>query len=354
MKKIVSSLSGGGFPFKNEDWISALQTEQYTALVECLKGITGSSNAFIITGCVSSLALGVTTVTAGYVFINNDIHYFPGGTINGTPAYLELDTPVYTTRKFKDGVTKNAVIETKLRLTIVAPSAANGVNVTTPTSISTLLTAIINNLINNTTITGANISVTAANDCVDGTGLVTNFQTILTALRAYVCSLGTTVTGLSGKPILHNSSNNNATLSLLMEDLKTYTLPANTLSEDGDVLRIKTAIYYENNANNKEVNVKFGGTNLAASGVSTSADRLVIYDFEITRLTSGTQRVVMTPTHSAITPGYEYSSGPASALVFDTAIDLTAPVIIKVEGQSDTNIGDVVCKQLLVEHRQIV
>lgn len=147
MKKYVNPMPAEGLDFRNNDWLTCLQDEPYNALLALLKGLAGTDPA-VLTGCVATANSGTITVTAGYVYLANDIHYFAGGSIVAAEAWIVMDTALYTQRKFADGLLKNALIQSKTKLTASDPGAGAGVPMINdqPTVVSNMMT-VINNVI---------------------------------------------------------------------------------------------------------------------------------------------------------------------------------------------------------------
>jgi hypothetical protein len=120
------------------------------------------------------------------------------------------------------------------------------------------------------------------------------------------------------------------------DDLHTYTLPANTLTRDGESVEMEHTISFAATAAVKQVRIYFGtqivnNTSTAAAGLGTMVLRTRVY-----RLGASSQRASGT---------WANSSAPfpvASASTSTTAQDLTNSVVIKITGEA-TNNNDIVC-----------
>lgn len=214
MKRYINPLPNGKLPFVHEDWLAALQDEQYTALVNFIKGIGGDSD-YVLFGCTPTYSAPNLTVTAGYVFIDNDIHYFPGGSVAtgaaATDAYIIMDTPSYISRIFKNLVSNNALKETKTKLSLVTVGgqsiAINGV-VGNDNSDLTVINNIWNTIISkinsapSNIIYGGKIYIPDVDDCVVPGGGDINLVSVFDAVRVMLCSHNALLDPGSGTALL--------------------------------------------------------------------------------------------------------------------------------------------------------
>ena len=77
----------------------------------------------------------------------------------------------------------------------------------------------------------------------------------------------------SGASIVYNTTANNATAANTTKTtLKTYTLPADTLAVDGDILIIRAIFQTAANANGKTVGIDFGATTVATATFDANND----------------------------------------------------------------------------------
>jgi hypothetical protein len=108
------------------------------------------------------------------------------------------------------------------------------------------------------------------------------------------------------------------------DDLRTYTLPANTLATDGDVLRIKAWGVTGANANTKTIKVHFGANAQTIYG-STGNNSQWVYDGLVIRTGAATQ---------ALRHYNVVATSVASNTAPTTTQDLTTALVIKVTGES--------------------
>ncbi|WP_046245014.1 hypothetical protein [Hymenobacter terrenus] len=107
MKKLLSPLPAGGFPFTVEDLLN-LQDEVYRSIY-ALYGTVGAS--FVVSGCTTSNGGnpfgGNVVVTPGYVWLNNELRYFPGYS-GAFPFHIVPDLDVLETRTYANGAVQNS------------------------------------------------------------------------------------------------------------------------------------------------------------------------------------------------------------------------------------------------------
>lgn len=124
-------------------------------------------------------------------------------------------------------------------------------------------------------------------------------------------------------------------------DFLNYTVPANTLSADGQMLRAVLDGVMAANANNKTIKVYFGGTQVGGTiTVSNSGVpwRLVVH---VHRRGAASQVITWTFTYAA-SNGTMIDRGTLTK-------DLTAGQALKVTGTSGTSTGDVAFDSAVVE-----
>lgn len=129
--------------------------------------------------------------------------------------------------------------------------------------------------------------------------------------------------------------------------LQTYTLPANTLANAGDRLRIYAGGSALGSTDNKNARLRIaagaGGIMAAANLVTASGTRWAIYT-EIVKTGAGTQ--------TANSLGHVANSTNSDGLSLVTAtVPDNAPIVIQVTGQNATNptAGSVTCGYFSVE-----
>lgn len=128
-------------------------------------------------------------------------------------------------------------------------------------------------------------------------------------------------------------------------DLHTYTMPADTMITNGDILVIKCMFTTAANANAKTMSLYFGSTVLATITGTLNAQDLVM-DSTITRYGSANQLSITTNYYTAT------GGGAITTEAYDDdsmTEDLTSAVIIKTLGQNGVGtLNDIVSKTLMV------
>ena len=91
--------------------------------------------------------------------------------------------------------------------------------------------------------------------------------------------------------VLHVNTTKQATTGTSEQVLATYTLPANTLSEDGKAIRIKGTFTTDANSNSKGIRIRFGGSagELIISRSATDNNLAIVFDVTIVRTGAATQ-----------------------------------------------------------------
>lgn len=134
-------------------------------------------------------------------------------------------------------------------------------------------------------------------------------------------------------------------------DLKTYTLPLNSLATDGDMLRCTMSFRCAANADTKRIRIYFGGTVLFDSSVIALNNQIINAVFYITRTGASAQYVqgaiICAATHdvwsTAIVGDVKFPSDPAK--------NLAADQIIKATVQLGTGtLNDVIQDMFIVEY----
>lgn len=134
----------------------------------------------------------------------------------------------------------------------------------------------------------------------------------------------------SGENILDVSTSQVGTVTTGEDVLYTYTLPSDTLAEDGDAIRGRISGIVGNNGNVKSIKLKFGATTFLTRGTTTpTIGQGFTIDFEIIRTGATAQKCNAT---------FSGSDGTASAYYSAAGETLSGPVDIELTGEgTDTN-----------------
>lgn len=121
-------------------------------------------------------------------------------------------------------------------------------------------------------------------------------------------------------------------------DLSTYTLPAGTLSANGDMLEIDFFAFAANTGNNKTVRIYVGGTVIIATGTLGWQNSFFHFKAYVWRTSAGNQRVEVSAVKTDATATL---TGDVTNLAMhgnDTTLtkDETSTIIIKMTGQNAT------------------
>ncbi len=124
------------------------------------------------------------------------------------------------------------------------------------------------------------------------------------------------------------------------DDLMSYTMPAATLSADGQTIRITVWGTTANNANAKTIVLNFGAT-LVTINATTAAPNNQNWRavFEVVRTGAATQKLSGSGTAGAVLEG-TYNASPTATL--------SGAVVIKVTGAATTD-NDIVQNGMLIE-----
>lgn len=112
----------------------------------------------------------------------------------------------------------------------------------------------------------------------------TFFQNVWRAIRG---DLGLSLSGML--KVDTTSAENSGTGAT---DLITYSLPANSLTNDGDVLEIKAWGKYAANSNNKTVALAFGSQTILTTGIKSANDATWSIKATIIRTSESSQEIV--------------------------------------------------------------
>lgn len=165
---------------------------------------------------------------------------------------------------------------------------------------------------------------------------VTLLATPVSALVSSVTLLQASVTLLAAQAtrrLFQNITTVGLAASVAEQVLHTFDVPANTLVNVGDAIRIRTWIKCAGNFNNKGAKVYFGATVLGDSTQQTFNNVGFAVDAYVFRVSSSAQKAIL----HALQPNVNASWSVAAGGGFDDsapAEDLTAPVTVKVTGIS--------------------
>lgn len=120
------------------------------------------------------------------------------------------------------------------------------------------------------------------------------------------------------------------------DNLLSYSIPANTLDDNGEVLKLKALGSLAANANNKRLRLYLGGVLTYDSGNIAAGGSWCI-ELEIIRITQNSQKLLV---HSFPVIDKQYSTA---------AVDLSTAITVQFTAEAVAN-NDVVQEALLVEH----
>lgn len=117
--------------------------------------------------------------------------------------------------------------------------------------------------------------------------------------------------------------------------LQSYTLPANTLITNGQLIRVSASGTFVTNANTKTVRLYFGSTAVATTSVTSSFSQWTL-DGRVIRVGAASELSF-----------FNILTGPS---VQNTAAETLAnPVLIKLTGQNTAASADITCNALSIE-----
>lgn len=139
--------------------------------------------------------------------------------------------------------------------------------------------------------------------------------------------------GGSGSAILDVSTSTVGNVTTGEDVLYTYTLPADSLNENGDILRGRISGFVANNANVKSIVLAFGGTDILSRNTTTpSIGQAFTIDWEVIRTSATTQKANAT---------FSGSDGTASSYYTVPGETLSGSVNIVLTGEA-TATNDIV------------
>lgn len=126
------------------------------------------------------------------------------------------------------------------------------------------------------------------------------------------------------------------------DDLMTYSIPAGTLSADGDYVEFNMTFKFAANANNKQVKVKYGGTTFYASGAQADNDGEMVITGKIIRTGAAAQDIMFTQVNN----GTLFTDLSDYVTATET---LSGAVILKATGEATSN-DDILMKILTIKY----
>lgn len=124
------------------------------------------------------------------------------------------------------------------------------------------------------------------------------------------------------------------------DDLMSFTVPADTLSNTGDYIDFEMAFTFAANSNNKVVKVYWAGTQIYTSGTQAQNDGNMVIKGKIIRTGAATQKIVISQVNNTTNFNDEttYTTGAAT---------LSAGNILKATGEATSN-DDIIQKTMTV------
>ena len=126
------------------------------------------------------------------------------------------------------------------------------------------------------------------------------------------------------------------------DTLHTYTIPANTLSANGEFLRIQQAVTFAANANNKRYKIKYGATTIYDSGTVAQNGGSAVFDILITRYGVASQYVII---HGQLSAG----SLLAAPTVYQTASETLSGTSVLTDTGEATADNDIVSRVTIIQ-----
>lgn len=108
MRKLVSPIADGGFPWGGEDILTVFQDDFWDALQGLLAVYDGDTQGVIVQGCVVT-ATADFDITAGIVYMDGEFYRLPAQTNVPTGQHIVPGATVFTQRTFQDLGLKNFV-----------------------------------------------------------------------------------------------------------------------------------------------------------------------------------------------------------------------------------------------------
>ena len=108
MRKLVSPIADGGFPWGGEDILTVFQDDFWGALQGLLAVYDGDTQGVIVSGCIVT-ATSDFDITAGIVYMDGEFYRLPAQTNVPTGQHIVPGATTFTQRTFQDLGLKNFV-----------------------------------------------------------------------------------------------------------------------------------------------------------------------------------------------------------------------------------------------------
>jgi hypothetical protein len=121
MKKIISPLSNGGFPWTNEDLVNFQDVET----LETSQLFNSFGSAYVLTGCnviSQDSGAGTCELSSGWVWLNDALRFVEEYS-GPYPFYITPSADIVTTRTFQDGTVHPAYREKTTAVTTTVPGS---------------------------------------------------------------------------------------------------------------------------------------------------------------------------------------------------------------------------------------
>lgn len=128
------------------------------------------------------------------------------------------------------------------------------------------------------------------------------------------------------------------------DDLITYTLPANTLDTNGQIIKITAAGTTASNGNNKTIKLYLGSTELTSASANTPNDQDWCFEAIIIRKGSSSQ--------VSLVKFFSNDSSDDTVDVLQDSEDLTTNLVIKCTGEA-TSDDDIVQELMVIEWKNV-
>lgn len=154
---------------------------------------------------------------------------------------------------------------------------------------------------------------------------------------------GTSNTGwkaIGGVMVVDTTATGNAGTGV--DTLQTWTLPANTLANDGDAIRITMAGTYAGNAEDKVLTLNFGGTEVFSVGGNQNGYHWSVVT-TIIRTSATTQKALTSYMQATTT---QVIGSNSMAHYASLAITLSSAAIVLLTGESEAGTNNNVVKQI--------
>jgi len=140
MKKLISPESNGGVPIYMSDIIN-LQDEAWKGILGPLSIFDSDVQGVAVSGCVAT-GSSTLVITAGHVYLNGELMYFPGTGSIAAPAFIVPDTVANQARVFNDGTTHNVTVTKNAKaMSGSAPGGTQYIKIDTDAIVNTYLRA---------------------------------------------------------------------------------------------------------------------------------------------------------------------------------------------------------------------